>query len=157
MRRALVVALLAVACVSGGRSAMPTAEVTREVGVASVNDFQRGVPAVLRRSGYEIIRADGPPQLYVETEWRVREPYPDEAARGVFRARMRVLVRGRSRGEMGTAEPLYAVTLIVENWARIAGQEEWTRVPASPELVKLAEGLTREMVLELDAGTRKYD
>lgn len=157
MPRALGVALLAVACVSGGRSATPTAEVTRDVGVASAADFQRGVPTVLRRSGYEIIRTDGPPQLYVETEWRVREPFADEAARGVSRARMRVLVRGRARGEMGTAEPLYAVTLIVESWARIAGQEEWTRVPASPALVMLAEGLKREMVLELDAGARKYD
>jgi hypothetical protein len=130
--------------------------VTQEIGAATAADFQRGVPAVLRRNGYEIVRADGPPHFYVETEWRVREPYPDEAERGVARARTRVLIRGRERVESGTAEPLYAVTLIMENWARIIGQEEWTRVPASPGLVERAEALKRELMLELDVGARKY-
>jgi len=157
MRRAAGVALAALACVSGGRAAMPSAEVTREIGVASASDFQRGVPAVLRRLGYEIIRTDGPPTLYVETEWRMRPPFTDEAERGVSHARSRVLVRGRARGEMGTAEVLYTVHLTLESWARVIGQEEWTRVPASPQLVESAQALSREMAMELDVGARKYD
>lgn len=156
MRRAAGLAVAALACVSGGRTAMPTAEVTREVGVASASDFQRGVPAVLRRNGYEIIRADGPPALLVETEWRTRPPFADEAERGVSSARYRVLVRGRARGDIGTAETLYTVHITVESWARVLGEEQWTRVPASPQLVESAQALTRELALELDAGARRY-
>src|SRR5688572_8907608 len=109
MRPAAGLALAALACVSGGRAVMPSAEVTREVGVASATDFQRGVPVVLRRHGHEIIRTDGPPTLYVETEWRMRPPFADEAERGASSARSRVLVRGRARGEIGTADVLYTV------------------------------------------------
>jgi hypothetical protein len=156
MRSAAGLAVAALACVSGGRMAMPSAEVTREVGVASGSDFQRGVPVVLRRHGHEIIRTDGPPALYVETEWRVRPPLTDEAERGVSSARSRVLVRGRARGEIGTADVLYTVHLTVETWVRVIGQEEWTRVPASPRAVESAEALSRELAMELDAGARRY-
>lgn len=157
MRRAAFLAIAALACASGARRAVPSAEVTRDVGVASASDFQRGVPLVLRRNGYEIIRADGPPALYVETEWRTRHPYADEAERGVSRARFRVLVRGRARGDVGTAQPLYAVQLTLENWVSIIGQEEWTRVPASPQLVESAQALTRELAMEIDVGSRRYE
>ena len=156
MRRAAGIALTALACVSGGRAAMPSAEVTREVGVASVTDFQRGVSAVLRRHGYEIIRTDGPPTLYVETEWRTRPPMVDEADRGVSSARSRLLVRGRARTDIGTAEVLYTVHLTVETWVRVIGQEEWTRVPASPQVVESAQALTRELAMEMDVGARRY-
>ena len=156
MWRVAGTALATLACVSGGRSAVPSAEVTQEVGVASAADFQRGVPAVLRRNGYEIIRTDGPPTLYVETEWRIRPPMADEAARGVSSARSRLLVRGRARGDIGTAEVLYTVHLIVETWVRVIGQEEWTRVPASPQVVESAQALTREMAMEMDVGARRY-
>ena len=156
MRRAAGLVVVALACVSGGRSALPSAEVTREVGVASAPDFQRGVPLVLRRHGYEVIRTDGPPALYVETEWRMRTPFADEADRGAASARSRVLVRGRARTEMGTADVLYTVHLTLESWVRVIAQEEWTRVPASPELVELAQALSREIGMELDAGARKY-
>ena len=157
MQRAAGIALAALACVSGGRAALPSAEVTREVGVASATDFQRGVPAVLRRHGYEIIRTDGPPTLYVETEWRTRPPMSDEADRGVSTARSRLLVRGRARNDIGTAEVLYTVHLTVETWVRVIGQEEWTRVPASPQVVESAQALTRELAMELDAGSRRYN
>jgi hypothetical protein len=157
MRRAAGLALAALACVSGGRPATPSAEVTREIGVATASDFQRGVPAVLRRNGYEIIRADGPPALYVETDWRTRPPFTDEAERGVSHARSRVLVRGRARGEMGTADVLYTVHMTLESWARVIGQEDWTRVPASPQLIETAQALSRELVMELDVGSRRYE
>jgi hypothetical protein len=156
MRRAAGLALAALACVSGGRSALPSAEVTHEVGVASLADFQRGVPAVLRRRGYEIIRTDGPPVLYVETDWRMRQPFVDEAERGVTHARMRVLIRGRARADIGTAETLYAVHMTVESWAMVMGQEGWTRVPASPQLAEFAQALGRELSMEMDAGARRY-
>lgn len=157
VRRAGLIALATVACVSGGREATPSAEITRDVGVASLTDFQRGVPAVLRRRGYEIIRTDGPPTPYVETEWRMREPFTDEAERGVTHARTRILVRGRARGEMGTAEVLYGVQMTVESWAQVIGQEGWMRVPASIQLAEFAQALGRELTLELDAGARRYD
>jgi hypothetical protein len=156
MRRAAGFAIAALACVSGGRSVAPSAEVTREVGVASATDFQRGVPAVLRRNGYEIIRADGPPTLYVETDWRMRPPFRDEAERGVSNARSRVLVRGRARGDIGTAEVLYTVHVTLDSWARVIGQDDWTRVPASPQLVEAAQALGRELAMELDVGARRY-
>lgn len=156
MRPAAGLALAALACVSAGRAAMPSAEVTREVGVASATDFQRGVPAVLRRQGYEIIRADGPPTLYVETEWRIRPPFADEAERGASTARSRILVRGRQRGDIGTAEVLYTVHVTVETWVRVLDQEEWRRVPASPQVMESAQALTRELAMEMDVGARRY-
>lgn len=156
MRRAAGLALAALACVSGGRSGLPSAEVTHEVGVASLADFQRGVPAVLRRRGYEIIRTDGPPALYVETDWQMRQPFVDEAERGVTHARTRILIRGRARGEIGTAETLYAVQMTVESWAMVIGQEGWTRVPASPQLAEFARALSRELGMEMDVGARRY-
>ena len=156
MRRAAGLALAALACISGGRTALPSSEVTRDVAVASLADFRRGVPVVLRRRGYEIVRTDGPPTLYVETEWKVRDPFVDEAERGVTHARTRILVRGRARAEMGTAETLYAVQLTVESWARVIGQEDWTRVPASPQLTEFAQALGREISMEVDVGARRY-
>jgi hypothetical protein len=156
MRPVAGLVLVALACVSGGQSALPSAEVTREVGVASATDFGRGVQAVLRRHGYDIIRSDGPPTLYVETDWHMRQPFVDEADRGVTHARTRILVRGRARGDIGTADVLYTVHMTVESWARIIGQEDWTRMPASPRLTEFAQSLSQELAMEMDVGARKY-
>ena len=65
--------------------------------------------------------------LFVETEWRKRTLFPDEAALGILVVESRVTLSGRARGGP------YNVSLLGENRVKYAGSAEWVKGPMTAQ------------------------
>ncbi|MEJ7810027.1 MAG: hypothetical protein WKG32_06355 [Gemmatimonadaceae bacterium] len=154
----LPAAALYAACVTvrGARETAP-ADYSRDVGVATALDIAEGAARLLDDGQYEVVRRDGPPEIYFETLWRSRGPFADEVDRGATAAQSRVLLRGRRRPRIGTARDLFAVRVTVENRVLLAASDGWQRVPATPMFVEHAAGIARQLELRLRSGVRRYD
>jgi len=125
--------------------------------MATALDIAEGAARLLDAGQYEVVRRDGPPEIYLETHWRSREPFADEAEQGAAAAQSRILLRGRRKPRIGTARDLFAVRITVENRVMLATQDGWQYIPATAMFVEHADALSRELELRLRSGVRRYD
>src|SRR5688500_10658662 len=96
MRWSLLLVVVAVtsACASGGGG---SAVYRREIGNASLNDVLSRSRVILNRYQYEVLEQDSLPFVMIETHWRERKPFADEAALGVTEAEPRMVISARAR------------------------------------------------------------
>jgi hypothetical protein len=136
--------------------------VEHTVGHATHHDIVTEVPEALRRHGYAIYQnRETSSSLYIETGWRERAPFEDEAAAGVDYARTRFILRARSAGAA-----FYTVRLTSENEVRglADGSGEpvglptnrWTTMEATGMYEDYVRAISEEIQLEVDAGVRTY-
>lgn len=158
---AAAAALTLAAC--GGALAV-RGSVERSIGRATYHDILTEVPAMLLRYEYAIYTTrETSSTVYIETDWRSRAPFDDEAAAGADFARTRFVVRARR-----AAAAFYSVAITAENQVHMGapadsvpiqegvGIDGWTTLPATPMFQTYVEEIMTEIELKVDAGLRTH-
>ena len=142
--------LLLVACATGGGggNVQMLSSVTVDIGVATSSDLNAQGNDVLRRRQFLVQQTMGPPAILIESEWRQRIPFEDEAAQGVTEAQSRIIIRGRERISP-TSRALFQVSFRMESQVKTADSQEWIELPATEELRDWAREIARELQLAL--------
>jgi len=144
-------ALVLAACAS----AAPGSVFERSLGTASGTDALERSVRVLRLFQYEVDREEQTPRLItVQTRWKRRSPFEDEAALGISAAETRVTVTARFRQET-VAGALYGVSLSMENRVQLGSTTEWLGDHASPMYRTYADSLATGLQRELTIGIRR--
>ncbi len=106
------------------------------------------------------------PQIHRETQWREREPYEDEAAQGVVKARNRMIVRSRGRGNSGGASERsrsssqmgsvrattsYRIRFTIENQVMLVVEDGWTEIDATEQFEEWAKRIVSDFEADLRA------
>jgi hypothetical protein len=158
---ALCSALLVLGCASGGSgkaAEAPKAQASgfyKNIGDATLVDLEAKGKRILDRRSFHIVRQEGPPEVYYETQWLAREPFDDERALGVVAAQSRVLLRGRERNTTWAKATTYTIDFYVENQVRRQGGD-FTEIPASKQFTQYARSIASEIENELRSGVRSF-
>lgn len=101
----------------------------RDLGTVDGEGLDRAVSAVLVEGrGFSLERSSLQfASLYYETDWKERDPFEAEAARGIIDARSRVLIRGRR-----TSDGRFRSTLEAESQVRTDSTPSWHSEPVGP-------------------------
>jgi hypothetical protein len=145
--------LLAAGCAARGGADNP--RVDSNVGVATGPEAYDKSMKVIRQHQFVIERETIPPNLYIETRWRDRAPFPDEQALGIRAAQNRIIVRGTLRSTNNLGE-LFSVNMTIDNRVQLAGGVDWTEAAATPQYRQYALKITDDLKRELQVGVRKY-
>jgi hypothetical protein len=157
-------AAAAVVVTACGGSLAGRGSLERSIGRATYHDILTEVPEMLRRYEYAIYTTrETASTVYIETDWRHRAPFDDEAALGADYARTRFVVRARR-----AAAAFYSVAIAAENQLHMgepadsipvqadAGVDGWTTLPTTPMFEAYAEEIMTEVELKVDAGLRTH-
>lgn len=142
----LVVMLAGAACASSSNA--PT--LIHQLGTAPRAELTEKTRLVLQRNQYVIQRETLETNLMLETQWRARQPYADEAADGAVVAETRVIVRARPRSREAN---VYTANMVVENRLQLA-DGSWVTRPPTDEFSRYARELASELERELVQGIR---
>ncbi len=120
------------------------------IGRATLTDIELNVPQVLADHGYSVSqRRQTGRRIYYETSWLYREPFEDEADRGVEDVRTRFIVQGRRGGS-----DFYDVEIKAENFVRgVSPSAEWTPL-SSPDFQEHVRSVSDELIMNMNAGVR---
>lgn len=130
---------------------------TTTVGTATALDFKTKTPRILSRHQFEIAREEESTDLiYLETYWKSRAPFDDEAEQGIVDARLRLMVNARSRGRGAMRHDMYTVRIDAENMVQYRGEEGWEYEPAGEMLRSYISRIADELKAELDMGVRTF-
>lgn len=160
-RRGVLALASLIPLIGCGASLAGLGRVEHDVGQATHHDILTEVPEALRRHGYAIYQnRETSSTLYMETGWRERAPFEDEAAEGVEYARTRFIARARKAGTF------YSLRLTSENEVRgladASGEpfglatDGWSTMEATSMYQDYVRAITEEIQLEVDAGVRTY-
>ena len=153
MRRAVAIALVILAGCSG---AYRGGNIQRSLGNASAQDAMTRVTRVLNLYQFEIERQESTPQqLTVQTRWKRRAPFTDEALEGISAAETRVTITGRFRIET-VQGALYAIDLELENRVQRMDAGDWIDNAATRQYRTYADSLVKTLQRELSLGVRAF-
>jgi len=148
------VVLLPAGCASGGGGG--DAVFRAELGIATEADAVTISDRVFSQFQYTLARTDDPPNLRMETEWRVREPFQDERAQGITEAESRLVVSGRQRLETELGSQ-FAMTLMVENRVRTGVSGEWVDTHNTPQFRAYARSIAERLETQFRTiGVRRF-
>jgi hypothetical protein len=121
----------------------------KNIGLATSLDFMDIGKSIFQRYQYVVLREEPPPQLLLESDWRDRAAFSDEAPGGAL-ARTRVILVGRpsSRSTSG-AGPLYDVSVTVESQLR-GFDGDWQPATMTPLLTEYVQ----DMVVYIESNFR---
>jgi hypothetical protein len=123
--------------------------------VVTLPDLDTKGRRILERHQFQIVRHDGPPDVYYETQWQQREPFDDERALGAVRAQSRILLKARQRNDTWAKAVAYTVDFYLENQVRHEGGD-FTEVPATPQFTQYARRIASELEVEFRSGVRTF-
>lgn len=128
----LLPAVLAAGCASTGNVPVLATTYRNEIGRASRIQIENQVPRVLNRHQYEIERLedDRANTYYLQTRWKWREPFADEAETGYTQATSRIIIEARL-----ISENAWRVRLRAENRLRRPDSTSWEE-PVITEMCK---------------------
>jgi hypothetical protein len=151
---AVAALLLPAACASSGGDAV----YRQNMGLATQRDAEMIVDRVFAQSGYTIHEETEPPNLMWRSEWRDRDPFPDERLEGIVNAETRLTVSGRQGTDGIGMEGIqyFRLTFSVENRTRTS-DGEWDTSRNSPMLLEYLESIHERFEEELRTiGVRRY-
>lgn len=147
-------ALLTVACASGGAGSEATMRATLERVLGGTLEEAREViwqryNIIPERTEYDQT------QIFVQSIWLMREAEPSEQELGAVQARNRVTIQGRSiERTMDGMDQVYRVNFEVAN--QIQNQEgSWVPAPMPAATREFFERVHNDMRLELNTGIRR--
>lgn len=141
--------LVLTGCASGGAGSGGDA-FTMSLGMGSPTNLERNTANLLNRYGYEIERFDQTSNdVYIETRWRVRGVFEEEAEAGYADARNKLYITGRPRGAN------LNLHLRMTNQGREAGGS-WEPMPSTEEFREFAQEIGQELRSEFATGIRVY-
>jgi len=142
--------LFAAGCASGGGGPgiQDPSLFRRDMGRATYLDIREGVDKILTKYGFNVWRfQENFSSLYFETDWLMREPYPEERDLGVERARSRIILEGRRSGD------LFRLRFSAENEVWLRG--EWQRIALNDQWRKKLQRLVSDLEMEIRSGVQK--
>ncbi|CAN5689811.1 hypothetical protein BH23GEM10_BH23GEM10_02150 [soil metagenome] len=156
VRRMTVVALLLqlAGCSTFGGMTNRSA-LQRSVGLASLHDVMEKSDKVMLRHQFQIVRRDINKHVYIETHWRDRVPFADEASGGVVTAQTRVIITARPRTSTALGQ-IYTVGMRIENRVMHAFDSAWSLTAPTSDYRAWATGIATELRSELDVGVRVF-
>jgi hypothetical protein len=137
---ATVLACDLLGCASTGGVSAPETRFRADLGRTNTETMTQQVPRILNRYQYVLYRNE-PRQAvwYFETEWRMREPFPDEAAAGFQQASTRIIIEATSTGRQ------WRVEFQAENRFKRAPGLEWEEAPMTPQFREHIQRVAREL------------
>jgi hypothetical protein len=150
---ALTVFLLATAftgCASSGPEANRS-RFQRNVGQATPAFARELTMRILTQHGFVLEREEGVPNIVIQTRWRQRAPFSDEASLGIENAQNRMMVMARPRSATNNALT-YSVDIVIENRVQLLGSDAWTEASATPEYEKWVDRIVTDFTRELNVG-----
>jgi hypothetical protein len=146
-QRRLVLGLLALLSACAVQSNL----IQVDVGRASRYDVLNKIETILTREGYTVQeRRDSGSLIQLGTSWTTRQPFEDEAARGVTEARTRVSIEARRQGN-----ETFSVVLRAENSVLTdSGDGVWKALPPTTMFREHVRELSTALALEVDSGVR---
>lgn len=159
-----VVMMLICGCASGGgavtseepRPSDEAAIFSQDVGLATLADLRRLTNRILERYQYQIERFDEGAYTFVDTRWKDRPIFADEAAIGVMAARTRILIRTRLRSRATTQIlAVHRITLSAENMVRTTRDGKWQFGVMTAEFKDYASRIAHQFETEFRAGIRR--
>ena len=152
-------ATVAAGCASAGGSSggLGSRRFEQNVGNATARDVERRTPRILDRYHYTIVRHEtSERRTYIETDWRTRTPFEDEAARGISSTRTRIIIRARQRGATSGSSHLMTVDFIMENLALDEQSGEWRQGVATDMFRAYAKEIADRLKDEYIRGIRVF-
>jgi|Deesub1362B_J571_1020462.scaffolds.fasta_scaffold30941_1 hypothetical protein len=154
----LLGSFLFIAGCSGTRATKATKrmEYRERIGKVTEFDFRDKTLEILQNRYqyvYEFTRYDQN-QLYVETLWRERNPFEDEAEAGVINARTKIIVTARPM-EFSTGA-LWIATIQFINQVQLEGGTQWIRMPLTKQAMAYFRKITDDLRTEYQTGIRRY-
>jgi hypothetical protein len=127
-----------------------------ELGMATEADARTVGERVFNQFQYTLSRVDEPPNLRMESEWRLREPLADERSLGIVQAESRLVLIGRQRLETELGSQ-FAMTLMVENRVRAGATGEWLDTRNSSDFRAYARSIAERLETEFRTiGVRRF-
>jgi len=166
-RSTIAMSLLLLGCASGGganssgggakkeKAEASASGFYKNIGDATLTDLEQKGKRALDRRNYHVIRQEGPPEVYYETQWLAREPFDDERALGVVQAQSRILLRARERNTTWAKATAYTVDFYVENQVRRQGGD-FTEIPATKQFSAYARAMASELENDFRSGVRSF-
>jgi hypothetical protein len=128
----------------------------RQLGLATWADIRDHVGDMMMRHQYVPLRLEGPPAIYIESEWRQREPFDDEKTTGIEQSRTRLIVTGRlSSTKVSALGDLYDLDLLVENQSRRA-EGDWGEGGATAEFTRYATRIADDLETGFRSIVRRF-
>jgi hypothetical protein len=157
MRKAATAAVLLFvaawgACASAGPG--PEANRTRfqrNVGQATPAFARDLAMRILTQYGFVVEQEQPIPNIVIQTRWKDRAPFADEAVLGVQQAQNRMFIMARPRSATVNALT-YSVDMVIENRVQLLGSTTWTEASATPEYQKWANRIAEDFTRELNVG-----
>jgi hypothetical protein len=150
---ALLVLPLLAACASGGGG---DAVFRAEVGMSTATQSMTIGERIFSQFQYTVSRTEEPPNLRMETEWRLRPPFDDERALGIVEAESRLVLMGRQRLETELGSQ-FAMTVMVENRVRVGTDGEWMDTRNTPQFRAYARSIAERLEQEFrTVGVRTF-
>jgi hypothetical protein len=118
----VLIALAVAGCASsgGGGGSGEETDFTHSLGRVSYAVLNQGLDRILPRYQYAVRRREEQfSNFYIETDWKVREPFADEQAEGYTAARTRLVIQGRR-----SDGPVFRTSVQVENHVRSASTHD---------------------------------
>lgn len=150
---AVFCAISLTACASSGRTG---GNFTRNIGTATEAELLEMSHRVLALHQFEIERQEQGPSIYLETRWRNRVPFEDEAPLGVEAAQVRTIIRGRPRSSTSPMGLLYSVDIKVEQRLKVLSQADWVQNWHTRTAAEYAGRIVEDLRRELQIGVRRY-
>ena len=134
----------------------PSSGYRRRVGLATWVDINDKAGEVMMRHQYVPRRVEQPPAIYIESEWRQREPFDDERAHGAEQARSRLVLTGRvSPTKVSALGEVYELELLIENQARRL-DGDWGDGGMTPQFLEYANRIADDLESSLRSTVRRF-
>jgi hypothetical protein len=158
MRHLAVLAVIAalVAGMSGCAAARSGGDFRRSLGNATAPDAMDSARRIMAMHQFEVEREEQTPQsILVQSRWRKRDPFTDEALLGVSETETRITLSGRWRLQTQQG-PLYGVDVLVERRVIMLNREGWVDSPRTPEYVAFADAIANGLQRDINNLVRRF-
>ncbi len=127
------------------------------IGPVSAYDYEEKTRLSLNKYQYQIERTDDfGDRKYMETMWKFRAPFEDEAALSVVQVRTRLVLNVTPRTRVPNDTQLFRVQFLGEIMVQFAGITEWQQIQLTPMRQKYFRDWARELKNEYSSGMRRY-
>ena len=143
-------------CASGGVSGYTETLWREDMGRITRPTMEDGLDKMVRKYALQLNRSDvRGSDLYYEFAWQPRDPFAEEEATGVTKARNRIVLRGRMLEASFDGSGVFRFTWEVENEVTSADTPEWHANLMPAEVVEKYRPIYSDLTLEVRSGVRR--
>ena len=127
------------------------------IGLVSDYDYADKTRLSLNKYQFQIEREENyGNRKYLETMWKYRNPYEDEAALSIAEVKTRLVLHSTPRTRRESSTRLYKVQFVGEIMVRFRGIDEWKQIPMTEMCKKFFKNWALELKNDYSSGMRRY-